>query len=255
MNINLPLYITDIFVFDGIQSKSKPVFVNGRRFFSLTYRHCGKISLTANGESLISSADCLTFVPKNTPYTTEVLEETRITGVHFNVVGDGLPNIPAVIPAKNPALRGLFRSLSAKKPEGAAAHFQQMAVFYEILEKLCANSSSNEKTPATVAKAKEIIEERFNDPLFSIFELAALCGVSQTYLRREFNIAYGTSPIRYLKETRRRRAKELLLCADIPINKIATECGYSGSCYFVQDFHNATGESPTEYRKRLSFTP
>ena len=103
--------------------------------------------------------------------------------------------------------------------------------------------------------SKDIIEKRYSDSLFSIESLASENGISTTYLRREFNRAYGISPISYLKDIRIKRAIQLLLTQDLTVTKIAKMCGYSSTSYFIQDFHKAIGESPLEYRNKLSTTP
>lgn len=59
----------------------------------------------------------------------------------------------------------------------------------------------------------------------------------------------GVSPIQYLINKRIAHAKHLLSTSDMPIAKIATECGYDDPVYFSQVFKRITGYSPTEYRK------
>ena len=256
MNVNNNVYITDIMTFKSSAAKSKPIFVNGRNFYSLTYRHSGKISLIYAQNELISSEDCVTYVPKNTSYTTEVLEDVSMTAIHFDIVGEGLPDTPMVIPINDTAVRNLFISLSQKSND-STAHFSQMATVYRIfseLEKIVLTDSSK-AVPNKIARAKEMIESKFAESLFSIESLAESIKVSPAYLRREFKSSYGLSPIKYLKDTRISNAKQLLLSGNMPVSEIAELCGYTSVSYFIQDFHRSLGESPNQYRTRLSVTP
>ncbi len=254
--MNGNVYITDLMIYKSSAVKNKPIFVNGRNFYSLTYRHRGKISLTYDQKELISSEDCVTYVPKNTSYITEVLEDVSMTAIHFNIVGEGLPDTPTVMPVKDTPVRNLFLSL-AQKGDNSTSHFSQMATVYRILSELgkIALTDSSKDIPNKIAMAKELIESEFSDSLFSIERLAETIKVSPAYLRREFNRAYGLSPIKYLKDIRISNAKQLLLSGNISVSEIAELCGYTSVSYFIQDFHRLVGESPNQYRTRLSVTP
>jgi AraC-like DNA-binding protein len=132
-----------------------------------------------------------------------------------------------------------------------------MSVFYEILAELYRKNLSEQKSviPARIVLARETIEGEYCDPCFSVTALAERVGVSSAYLRREFRAAYGESPVGCLKRLRIERARLLLLTDHGSVASIAARCGYSGTSYFIQDFHRSTGESPGSYRARLLDSP
>jgi AraC-like DNA-binding protein len=128
---------------------------------------------------------------------------------------------------------------------------------YELFDELCKMKLAigKSKTPEKIVRAKEMIENGYSDPLFSIEGVADALNISTTYLRREFYIAMGMSPIAYLKATRIRHAAQLLLSHDLTVKEVASKCGYSSISYFIQDFHKNMGESPSRYRARLLTAP
>ena len=113
----------------------------------------------------------------------------------------------------------------------------------------------NKVIPKKISEAKRIIDKSFGDPYFSIEGLAEKLDISSSFLRREYRAAYGTSPMKHLKENRLAKAKELLLTDKYTVSKIAELCGYTGISYFIQDFHKFVGKSPSQYRKHMWLTP
>jgi AraC-like DNA-binding protein len=250
----MAIYIKDALFFQTNYTKRKSVFVNGRDFYSLTYRHSGKISISSDENMLISEEDCITFIPKNVPYTTEVLLDGNMSVAHFDFDGEGAPNTPIVIPAQHTVFRILFKALTSKN-EKDTDDFSRMSVFYEILAELNKwNVEKRQKSvPEKIITAKKMLESNYSDPYFSVELLAERLQISNSYLRREFHTAYGIAPIKHLKELRLEAAKQLLLTDTAPVVDIARQCGYTSVCYFIRDFHKFVGESPNRYRQRLRF--
>ena len=250
------VFISKAMFFETRTQKHKPIFVSGRDFYSLTYRYSGQTSITVGDTELLSRADTVTFMPKGLSYKTEITEDVHMAAVHFDFECEDPPTEPIVLNVQNTQLRSLFKAL-IKNDGNLSADFSGMSVFYEILAELQTLSapSLSPAIPQKIKKARDIIDREFCDPYFSVTELSEKVGVSTAYLRREFRAAFGTSPISYLKRLRIERAKRLLLTEGQPITILASDCGYSGANYFIQDFHKTTGESPGEYRKRLLDSP
>jgi len=246
------VFITKAMFFESNIPKHKPVLVEGREFYSLTYRYSGKVIISTGDTTLISESDSITFMPKGVSYTTEVCEDVRMATVHFDLECENPPNEPAVIEVGDSKLRSLFKALM-KSGANTSASLSGMSIFYGILAELdsLGVSSVQRTIPARIRRSRELIDERYRDPYFSVSSLADEIGVSEAYLRREFKLLYGVSPIGYLKNLRMETAKRLLLTERYPVARIAIECGYAGASYFIQDFHKAVGEAPGAYRKRL----
>ena len=246
------LYIRNAAFYETKYGRRSAFKVEGRPHHSITLRVDGKITVKSHGKKLISDKGSITFIPKEAAYTSEVLEDVHIIVIHFDTDGEGLPTESTVIAPEEHSLSPLFYSLTK-----TATHIKKMAILYEIISEL-ARLSHNEKRsaiPKKIKKAREIIEESAGDPYFSVEGLAEELSVSASFLRREYRTAYGTSPIRYLKELRLTRAKELLLTDEHTVREIAALCGYTGISYFIQDFHKFVGTSPSKYRRQMWQTP
>ena len=251
---NKQAYVKEAHFYENISPKHKPLFINGRSFYSLTYRYKGKISIKQGEKELMSFENCITYIPKNISYTTEILEDVHMTTVHFDIEGSAAPSEPAVIFSDSPIIRSLFLSLN---PKNAPDRFSQMATLYKIFSELNKiNSQIKKQTlPEKIKKANEIMEQSYCSPLFSVESIADELEISTAYLRREYRRAYGISPISRLKELRTAKAKQLLISQKLPLAEIARLSGYASTSYFIQSFKKASGETPSQYRKRLLLTP
>jgi AraC family transcriptional activator FtrA len=71
---------------------------------------------------------------------------------------------------------------------------------------------------------------------------------ARTFLRR-FRDATGTTPLRWLLLQRIRRARELLEATDVPIERIAAECGFGTAANLRTHFQRVVATTPTAYRR------
>lgn len=80
--------------------------------------------------------------------------------------------------------------------------------------------------------------------------IAALTGLSTFYFCRLFRQSMGVSPYKYVIQQRIERAKKLLRQSRRKaIAEIALECGFSNQSHLTQQFSQATGTTPSAYRK------
>ncbi|MGL6258253.1 AraC family transcriptional regulator [Vibrio sp. WXL210] len=83
-------------------------------------------------------------------------------------------------------------------------------------------------------------------------DMANYCHLKSTrfiyYCKKLTNL----SPIQYLHCLRVKKAQQALMTSSSSITDIALDCGFSSSQYFNRVFKKLTGETPHEYRQRLS---
>lgn len=99
-----------------------------------------------------------------------------------------------------------------------------------------------------ISPALELIHSEFTRGDISVSELAALCGISEAYLRRIFLSKYGVSPKEYIINMRIGYAKQLLSLEEFPVGEIASMCGYAEPTHFSREFTKRVGVPPSEYR-------
>ena len=99
-----------------------------------------------------------------------------------------------------------------------------------------------------IASAVSYMESHFNKQL-SLELLAKMAGISPRHFIRVFRQGFGESPINYLINLRIDKAISLIKETDSSIIEIAMECGFYDSTYFARKFKEATGMTPTTFRK------
>ncbi|HJS55024.1 MAG TPA: AraC family transcriptional regulator [Chitinophagaceae bacterium] len=86
----------------------------------------------------------------------------------------------------------------------------------------------------------------------SLDEFARLCHRSLSKFKRDFDLVFGTSPGKWLMEKRLEYASRLLLNSKKTINDIVIESGFTNITHFDRIFKSHFGDTPLQYRKRLS---
>jgi AraC family L-rhamnose operon regulatory protein RhaS len=84
---------------------------------------------------------------------------------------------------------------------------------------------------------------------WTLTSMAHDCGIRRTQLCKIFHKLTGSTPMEFLSRIRVEHAKTLLRRSDTKVIDIAFECGYSSSQYFANTFKQATGVTPSIYRK------
>ena len=85
----------------------------------------------------------------------------------------------------------------------------------------------------------------------TVADLARLCHLSESQLRRRFLAVYGIPPIAYRSRLRTAVAKELLAHTTLSIAEISDRVGYGDVCDLYRAFVKYIGQSPSTYRSAL----
>ena len=91
------------------------------------------------------------------------------------------------------------------------------------------------------------IDENYTKENISISYLAELSGVSESYLRRLFQLVFSVSPAVYMRNMRIKYAKELLLSKEYSVTDVAMLSGFNDAAYFSREFKKSEGVSPSDY--------
>lgn len=101
-----------------------------------------------------------------------------------------------------------------------------------------------------VRRAKEYINQHFEDPSLSLELTAESLQVSPVYLSRIIKQELGISFVQLVTGKRMNKAVHLLETNDLTILTIAEAVGYESQHYFSTAFKKAVGVSPNQYRKK-----
>jgi len=101
-----------------------------------------------------------------------------------------------------------------------------------------------------VKMVEEYIEAHWHEPL-DIAALASLTNTSVRSLFRQFKKSRDYSPMEFLKLTRLRQARQMLLSGDNDsVLSVMLRCGFQNAGHFARDYRRAFGERPSETLRR-----
>ena len=152
------------------------------------------------------------------------------------------------------AVRQIFSSLY-KVPDQIKGHYFKLKVI-EIFLLLSIISTTNHEKRSSYRKQQVDIVKAVNEYISTQFmkritidSLSDRFDIPTSTLKRCFKGVYGTTIHQYLKECRINAAKRLLQESDQSVLEIANAVGYENGSKFTSAFKEATGVTPSAYRK------
>jgi AraC family transcriptional regulator len=100
-------------------------------------------------------------------------------------------------------------------------------------------------------KLMQYIDEHLAEDV-SLSSLAALVDLSPYHFSRVFKQSFDTPPHRYLTNRRIERAKSQLASSKLSVTEIGHGVGFSETSSFTSTFRKVTGETPTDYRRKIA---
>lgn len=92
------------------------------------------------------------------------------------------------------------------------------------------------------------IDERLSDDSIGIGDMADAAATSRSGLNRKMKSMLGVTPLDFLRQARIQKACQLLKRANVQVNDVAYECGFSDPNYFGKSFKSIIGMTPSEYK-------
>ena len=152
-------------------------------------------------------------------------------------------------------LFALYRMLNDEtaEPPRIDIHIQLLRLLASLIEPAGRPLPAGAPESA-VRRALRYIEINYAQPL-TINQIADECGIGVHQLIRAFPSVAGSTPGKYITQIRLRAAATLLASTDLPVKRIALDCGYATDNYFCKDFRRLVGISPGAYRRENSGRP
>lgn len=219
------------------------------------------------GDTIIEpQAGQLVYFPQGCSYDVDVKNVAETSGCFaFNFLAPDLrQSEPFVFDPKSPQVFSLLftRAEKAWKEKRPAYEEKCLEILYAALASLKESAAySPSAYKRLLAPAAEYIHGHYAEKRLYGAQLAALCGVSETYFRRLFLEVYGVTPVEYVNALRIGRAKDLLSNRGsrdgheksregCTIGEIAELCGFSDVFYFTRLFKKFTGYTPDKWRRK-----
>jgi AraC family transcriptional regulator len=175
----------------------------------------------------------------DTPAPGDLLERTG----HPDPVTSGLLMSAADVLEGNAALDALFRQrlTDLLATRLLAEHTGAPTAFEPIMGGL---------SPHALRRAIERLRSD-RDTDVSLAALASDAGLSRFHFCRAFKESTGLSPHAWLRQQRLEQAMNMLRDTDAPIAMVAAELGYASQTAFTAAFKKLTGETPSDWRRRM----
>jgi AraC family transcriptional regulator len=103
-------------------------------------------------------------------------------------------------------------------------------------------------TDARLRRALDYMSANLDQPL-TLEAIAGEANVSKFHFTRLFRARVGITPMQYLSELRLAAASRMLATTDLPIARVAFECGHRNVTHFSDVFRRRFGCSPSHYRQ------
>ncbi|MBC8181906.1 response regulator [candidate division KSB1 bacterium] len=100
-----------------------------------------------------------------------------------------------------------------------------------------------------ISSAIAVVEEKMNNPEFSIEDLAKELGMSYPQLHRKIKALTNETPTLFIRSARMRQAAEFLKEKEHTISEVAFRVGFEDANYFARIFKKHYGMSPREFMK------
>lgn len=151
-----------------------------------------------------------------------------------------LRNVERVVALLDEIVRGLERDQTPARLVSIAG------TAFKLMTQLASDQVLPEKGDP-LQRAMNYLEDRL-DSTVRVSDLAALVGVSPSYLTALFRRATGGGVLAHHTALRMARARRLLDTTSTLIADVASEVGYQDAFYFSRHFRRVHGMSPSEYR-------
>jgi len=110
-----------------------------------------------------------------------------------------------------------------------------------------ARRSMQERRPAWLAAARDVMHDRFSDSL-TLGQIADAVGVEPGRMARAFRRSMGEPMAGYLRRIRVDAGASLLAATDLPIARIAADVGFADQAHLTRWFAHYVGTTPARYR-------
>lgn len=228
--------------------------INQRKLSSFMYVTAGKYHYKSDKIDFYVEPGDTIYIPYGASYEYTVLSnETECIQTEFNLEqkSNAKNNIvtiskePFVIKNSEHSTDLLFRKLLHCRNN----EFSTLALLYNLLaisEKTCHNDKAVKNGRFKIEPAIRFIEQHFKEKIY-VADIAKMCGLSESHIRRLFIRHLGVSPIEYKNSILIKTACDILRYGELNVTEAAESLNFGDIYTFSMFFKKETGISPKKY--------
>ena len=209
---------------------------------SLTYSHLG--------HDYISDENHILIMPRGISYTFKSKDDS--TSIVINFASKNEPAMDTIFSLEED-LKSFGKTLENlwvfEKPAYKLRCMENLYAFF------AAHTSDNttyipSSKWAVLKPGLDFLEANITNPNLNNDEIASASGISTVYFRKLFTMKYHMPPMKYVRQKRIDKAKDLLTSQYYgSITDIAYSCGFGSLYHFSKAFKEETSVSPSEFIK------
>ncbi len=220
----------------------------------LIFNISGQYTVYFNGKALTGRPNTVRFLPDGP--VTEYVVDREVNGACIDIVftADRSISEEAFItaPILNQKLPALFKkAFSIWVAKGEGYNFECISLLYKIFAELQKENYLPDSDYRKIEPAVTYINESFLSGKLSAEELARMCGISYSYLKRLFIKRFGMPPKKYAISLKINLACDLLRSEMYTVSRVAEMSGYDDVYFFSRQFKEYVGISPTAFVKKF----
>lgn len=141
---------------------------------------------------------------------------------------------------------GLEQSLAFRQ-QSEASHDLVLEMLAQVVRRV-EGRPAGPPPPWLAASRDRLADEWVRPP--SAQSLALAAGVHRVHLVRSFRDHFGCTMREYVRRRRVRKATELLLRTDLPLTRVALDCGFADQAHLTRVLRQTVGDTPRSLRRR-----
>ena len=219
----------------------------------LIFHFSGHATVFFDDLVLETKPNTIRFLPKGETKRYDVLRQERGECIDVCFSADRPLSSQAFVMnvAQREKLGVLFKKLFStwvSKKEGY--YFESVSLLYRIFAEMQKDTSIPNRHKSKIAPAMEMIHNEFLARDFSLKELAAMCGMGESYFQKLFKEIHGISPKKYIIQLKINHACDLLRLERYTVTQIAELCNFSDIYFFSRQFKEYMGITPTRFMEK-----
>jgi AraC-like DNA-binding protein len=208
----------------------------------------GRIDFEDGDNTLKAKPGDVVFLPKGSHYEAVFraeLGEIYDYLVSFESDNDFCVGLSPVTLFKNasPDIADAFEKYVKENYDTESNSLKNRGMLYLLLDTII---NQNKENKNIIDNVKDLLNKNDN---IKISEIAKICHISESGLRKSFKDSVGISPTEYRINAKINKAKYLLESTAMSIKEIADELSFFDEAYFCHIFKKRVGITPKQYLK------